>query len=245
MEAPRKPPAKIEGRKRMQASGLTVSWHGTRSRKDWMAYVENGHEQGRLVPLACWSVVEDRGTMRSVIESILQRADARYESPEPRPTTEQALYDSFDDVELLELRDAFGELRLFEAESEWRLRRLCEQVLIEVPPQRHYSGPAKRLIDLPDGSFLAYTGNRGSGGWSRCIVRMHEHDIEPASESSIDEVTGLSRVRRGPTQDPHFKTRVARAEIPIVAHSLTEVLERALGCDGRLEFAPVGFLSSD
>jgi len=49
MEAPRKPPAKIEGRKRMQASGLTVSWHGTRSRKDWMAYVENGHEQGRLV----------------------------------------------------------------------------------------------------------------------------------------------------------------------------------------------------
>lgn len=49
MEAPRKPLAKIEGRKRMQASGLTVSWRGTRSRKDWMAYVENGHEQGRLV----------------------------------------------------------------------------------------------------------------------------------------------------------------------------------------------------
>jgi hypothetical protein len=49
MEALRKPPAKIEGRKRMQASGLTVAWHGTRSRKDWVAYVENGNEQGRLV----------------------------------------------------------------------------------------------------------------------------------------------------------------------------------------------------
>ena len=49
MEAPRKPLAKIEGRKRMQASGLTVAWHGTRSRKDWVAYVENGNEQGRLV----------------------------------------------------------------------------------------------------------------------------------------------------------------------------------------------------
>jgi len=49
MEAPRKPLAKIEGRKRMQASGLTVAWHGTRSRKDWVAYLENGHDQGRLV----------------------------------------------------------------------------------------------------------------------------------------------------------------------------------------------------
>jgi len=49
MEAPRKPLAKIEGRKRMQASGLTVAWHGTRSRKDWVAYLENGNDQGRLV----------------------------------------------------------------------------------------------------------------------------------------------------------------------------------------------------
>ena len=37
MEVTRKPLAKIEGRKRMQTSGLTVSWHGTRSLKDWVA----------------------------------------------------------------------------------------------------------------------------------------------------------------------------------------------------------------
>ena len=49
MEVTRKPPAKIEGRKRMQASGLTVAWRGTRSLKDWVAYVEDGNEQGRLV----------------------------------------------------------------------------------------------------------------------------------------------------------------------------------------------------
>jgi hypothetical protein len=49
MKASRKPLAKIEGRKRMQQSGLTVAWHGTRSRKDWAAYVENGSELGRLV----------------------------------------------------------------------------------------------------------------------------------------------------------------------------------------------------
>jgi hypothetical protein len=49
MAVTRKPRAKIEGRKRMQASGLTVAWEGTRSLKDWAAYVENGSEQGRLV----------------------------------------------------------------------------------------------------------------------------------------------------------------------------------------------------
>jgi hypothetical protein len=49
MAVTRKPLAKIEGRKRMQVSGLTVAWQGTRSLKDWAAYVENGSEQGRLV----------------------------------------------------------------------------------------------------------------------------------------------------------------------------------------------------
>lgn len=49
MEAPRKPLAKIEGRKRMQVSGLTVAWHGTRSLKDWVAYLENGGQPGRLL----------------------------------------------------------------------------------------------------------------------------------------------------------------------------------------------------
>jgi hypothetical protein len=49
MEVTRKPLAKIEGRKRMQVSGLTVAWHGTRSLKDWVAYLENGDEKGRLL----------------------------------------------------------------------------------------------------------------------------------------------------------------------------------------------------
>jgi hypothetical protein len=49
MEVTRKPLAKIEGRKRMQVSGLTVAWQGTRSLKDWVAYVEDGDERGRLV----------------------------------------------------------------------------------------------------------------------------------------------------------------------------------------------------
>jgi hypothetical protein len=49
MEVTRKPLAKIEGRKRMQASGLTVSWHGTRRLKDWVAYLEDASDDARLV----------------------------------------------------------------------------------------------------------------------------------------------------------------------------------------------------
>jgi hypothetical protein len=49
MEVTRKPLAKIEGRKRMQASGLTVAWQGTRGLKDWAAYLEDGAERERLV----------------------------------------------------------------------------------------------------------------------------------------------------------------------------------------------------
>jgi len=65
MAVTRKPLAKIEGRKRMQTSGLTVAWQGTRSLKDWAAYVENGSEQGRLV-------LADRVSERAV-KSLLAR----------------------------------------------------------------------------------------------------------------------------------------------------------------------------
>ncbi len=65
MAVTRKPLAKIEGRKRMQTSGLTVAWQGTRSLKDWAAYVENGSEQGRIV-------LADRVSERAV-KSLLAR----------------------------------------------------------------------------------------------------------------------------------------------------------------------------
>ena len=39
MEAGRKPLAKVEGRRRMQPSRLTIAWRGTPSLDDWMAYI--------------------------------------------------------------------------------------------------------------------------------------------------------------------------------------------------------------
>ncbi|HKW46664.1 MAG TPA: hypothetical protein VJN70_04435 [Gemmatimonadaceae bacterium] len=39
MEARRKPLAKVEGRRRLPFSGLTIAWRGTPSLDDWMAYI--------------------------------------------------------------------------------------------------------------------------------------------------------------------------------------------------------------
>lgn len=39
MEAKRKPLAKVEGRRRLRYSGLTVAWRGTPSLDDWVAYL--------------------------------------------------------------------------------------------------------------------------------------------------------------------------------------------------------------
>ena len=49
MEASRKPLAKIEGRKRMRPSGVTVAWRGTPSLDDWVAYIVNGTKSRKLI----------------------------------------------------------------------------------------------------------------------------------------------------------------------------------------------------
>ena len=49
MEASRKPLAKVEGRKRMSLSGLTVVWRGTPSLDDWVAYIAKGTKSKKLI----------------------------------------------------------------------------------------------------------------------------------------------------------------------------------------------------
>ena len=39
MDASRKPLAKVEGRRCMPLSGLTIAWRGTPSLDDWVAYI--------------------------------------------------------------------------------------------------------------------------------------------------------------------------------------------------------------
>jgi hypothetical protein len=45
----RKPLAKIEGRRKMRLSGVTVAWRGTPELDDWVAYIANGSRSKKLI----------------------------------------------------------------------------------------------------------------------------------------------------------------------------------------------------
>ena len=45
----RKPLAKVEGRRRMRLSGVTVAWRGTPNLDDWVAYIVNGTKSKKLI----------------------------------------------------------------------------------------------------------------------------------------------------------------------------------------------------
>ena len=49
MDSSRKPLARIEGRRRLRVSGVTVAWRGTPSLDDWVAYIVNGTKSKKLI----------------------------------------------------------------------------------------------------------------------------------------------------------------------------------------------------
>ena len=49
MEGSRKPLAKVEGRRRMRLSGVTIAWRGTPNLDDWVAYIVNGTRSKKLI----------------------------------------------------------------------------------------------------------------------------------------------------------------------------------------------------
>ena len=49
MDGTRKPLAKVEGRRRMRMSGVTVAWRGTPDLDDWVAYIVDGTRSKKLI----------------------------------------------------------------------------------------------------------------------------------------------------------------------------------------------------
>src|SRR5262245_4621882 len=49
IDVPRKPLAKVEGRKKLKASGLVIQWRGTPNLDDWVAFIVNGTRSRRLI----------------------------------------------------------------------------------------------------------------------------------------------------------------------------------------------------
>lgn len=68
MDTSRKPLAKVEGRRRMRLSGVTVAWRGTPNLDDWVAYIVNGTRSKKLI-------LADHASERKV-KSLLSRCQA-------------------------------------------------------------------------------------------------------------------------------------------------------------------------
>ncbi len=68
METSRKPLAKVEGRKRLRLSRLTIAWRGTPNLDDWAAYIQNGSKSKKLI-------LADRTSERKV-KGLLARLQA-------------------------------------------------------------------------------------------------------------------------------------------------------------------------
>ena len=49
MQASRKPLAKVEGRKRLRLSRLTIAWRGTPNLDDWVAYIATTTKSKKLI----------------------------------------------------------------------------------------------------------------------------------------------------------------------------------------------------
>ena len=49
MQASRKPLAKVEGRRRLRMSGLTIAWRGTPDLDDWVAYLATRTKSKKLI----------------------------------------------------------------------------------------------------------------------------------------------------------------------------------------------------
>jgi hypothetical protein len=49
MQPSRKPLAKVEGRRRLRLSGLTIAWRGTPDLDDWVAYLATRTKSKKLI----------------------------------------------------------------------------------------------------------------------------------------------------------------------------------------------------
>ena len=49
MEMSRKVLAKVEGRRRIALSGVTIAWRGTPSLDDWVAYIANRTKTNKII----------------------------------------------------------------------------------------------------------------------------------------------------------------------------------------------------
>jgi hypothetical protein len=159
--------------------------------------------EGRLVPRAGWLIRPPSCGVIAVIDRI---------------RSEHALLTNggddaerwYDDSELRVLFEAIGEASLFGETSPWHILPAHHRDLIEIAREGGLNLLGRRVIDLSDGSFVAVMG----GACAHVAVRLRD-DALRAPEDRDDAGSVLPTLER-------FES------IPLLAHSLIDLLARAL-----------------
>src|SRR5690242_21865656 len=67
----RKPLAKVEGRRRLRMSGVTVAFRGTPNLDDWVAYIANGTKSRK-------TILADHASER-IVKTLMTRLQTRHQ----------------------------------------------------------------------------------------------------------------------------------------------------------------------
>jgi hypothetical protein len=119
----------------------------------------------------------------------------------------------------LELVTIYSELHaatLFPGAGEWRLRSLDELESVQVPIGASNTCHVSRILDLPDGTFVAVL--QLPRGWR--FLRLRVGDLGPLTKGEAL----LPEGRRSTVQ--------RAADVPVLEGSLTAILRRSLDTGG-------------
>ncbi|AEI63240.1 DUF4419 domain-containing protein [Corallococcus macrosporus] len=188
---------------------------------------------GALLPRA--GVVVRRGDGRSLME-LVERILAEHTGT--RATRVGAFSGA---AELNALYDQLQEATLFSGGRAWRLRPCSEHAEVRIPIDE--DGRARTavlaLVDLPDGSVLAWRDGEESG--LHCVVQLDPRQWEPVLRPNPDAIHGWT-VTGGRPGMPLLRTQQRAAEVPVVGTSLVTVLMQALEHGGSTDLPTLGML---
>ncbi|NOJ80806.1 DUF4419 domain-containing protein [Myxococcus xanthus] len=144
-------------------------------------------------------------------------------------------------AELNALYDQLQEATLLPGGRAWRLRPCSEHAEVRIPIDndgRNVSA-VLALVDLPDGTVLAWRDGLDSG--LHCVVRLNASQLVPLPKPKPDEIQGWT-VAGGRPGIPILRAQQRAAEVPVVGTSLVAVLAQALQHGGSTDLPTQGTL---
>lgn len=176
-------------------------------------------DAGRLAPVCGWVLRDAQPSMNAVVERI--RAD--HQATDAPPREARARRHVSGPAELIALHDQLDGAVLFAGDAPWRIRSLADQERIEVDLPIGVPFAVRRLIDLPDGTYLAF-----ADAHPPVYVRGRADALEPAPPAVEHEEGALA-------MPPSRLSTETAADLEVVATSLAALLTTALDAGGRID----------